>query len=116
VVWGEGRKYPASGARGAGSANVGAKVGRVELIRANGEVEHLSRNTVLRVSPGERLRTYSAGGGGVGPPEERDPFAVQNDVIDGLVTVEAAAKEYKVVIDPKTLTVDRAATGRLRGA
>ena len=116
VVWGEGRKYPASGARGASSANVRAKVGLVELIRANGEIEHLSRNTVLRVSPGERLRTYSAGGGGVGPSEERDPPAVQQDVVDGLVTIGAAADEYKVVIDPKTVTVDRAATERLRGA
>ena len=30
VVWGEGRKYPASGARGAGSGNVRAKVGRAD--------------------------------------------------------------------------------------
>jgi len=79
-------------------------------------VEHLSRNTVLRVSPGERLRTYSAGGGGVGPSGARDPAAVQMDVVEGLVTVEAATDEYNVVIDPATRTVDPAATARLRGA
>ena len=115
VVWGEGRKYPASGARGATSPYVHAKVGRVELIGANGEIEHLPRNTVLQVSPGQRLRTYSAGGGGVGPSEERDPLAVRRDVVDGLVTVEAARTEYKVVIDGTTLDVDAAATDRLRG-
>jgi len=32
------------------------------------------------------------------------------------VTIQGAADEYKVVIDPATLTVDVAATARLRGA
>jgi hypothetical protein len=35
-------------------------------------------------------------------------------VRDDLVTVADAARVYGVVIDPKTLTVDRAATAELR--
>ena len=114
VVWGEGRKFPAVGAVGAGSARTDRKVGRVELIRADGTIEHLSRNTVLQVGPGERLRTYSAGGGGVGPAVQRDPIAVQADVADGLVSIEAAADEYAVAIDPTTRQVDVGATSALR--
>jgi N-methylhydantoinase B len=54
------------------------------------------------------------GGGGFGSASDRDPAAVADDVRDGLVSVEAAARDYGVVIDPATGEVDREATARLR--
>jgi len=56
----------------------------------------------------------AAGGGGYGNPLERDPEMVEKDVLEGYVSIEAAKKDYGVVIDPKTMKVDTDATKRLR--
>ena len=58
----------------------------------------------------------AAGGGGYGDPVERDADAVAADVLEGYVTPERAEKDYKVVIDPKTLQLDREKTRQLRRA
>jgi len=58
------------------------------------------------------LRT--GGGGGYGDPLERATAAVLGDVLAGYVSVEAAERDYGVVIDPLALTIDRTATQRLR--
>ena len=116
VVWGEGRKYPASSVAGARARWPEKRVGRVDVIRADGTVEQIDRNCVLELSPGERFVTYSAGGGAVGDPFARDPRQVLADVIAGFVTIEGAGDEYRVAIDPDTLTVDERATSVLRQA
>lgn len=64
--------------------------------------------------PGDVLSFYSAGGGGYGPPQERDPEAVAADVQNGYVSVEGARRDYAVAIDPHTLQVDSAQTRKLR--
>lgn len=64
--------------------------------------------------PGDTVAFYSAGGGGYGNPLERDPEAVQRDVIHGYVSVERAKADYGVVVDPATLRVDYEATRNLR--
>jgi N-methylhydantoinase B len=54
--------------------------------------------------PGDTFTRPSAGGGGLGDPLLRDPKAVLEDVIDGYVSLERAAKDYGVVvhaIDPE---------------
>jgi N-methylhydantoinase B len=56
----------------------------------------------------------AAGGGGHGNPLEREPEMVERDVIEGYVSIEAAKKDYGVVIDPKTMKVDEEATKKLR--
>jgi N-methylhydantoinase B len=38
------------------------------------------------------------GGGGYGDPQERDPQAVLRDVIAGYVSIEAAERDYGVVV------------------
>jgi N-methylhydantoinase B len=58
----------------------------------------------------------TAGGGGWGDPFQRDPQLVRQDVVDGYVTIQSAAVDYGVVIDPETLEIDVAATGNLRTA
>jgi len=54
------------------------------------------------------------GGGGFGNPLERAPEKVLEDVIAGYVTIDAARKDYGVVIDPTSLTVDEEQTAALR--
>ena len=65
------------------------------------------------VAAGEHVLSVSAGGGGYGKPEQRDPGLVINDVLDGYVSAEAAEKIYRVVI--KDGRIDEQATYALRG-
>jgi hypothetical protein len=51
-------------------------------------------------------------GGGWGPPEQRDPAAVLEDVRQGVVSADAAESDYGVVI--RDLELDRAATEKRR--
>ena len=46
------------------------------------------------VPAGDRLRVETPGGGGYGPPADRDPAAVEADLRGGLVTPAAAARDY----------------------
>jgi N-methylhydantoinase B/oxoprolinase/acetone carboxylase alpha subunit len=55
-----------------------------------------------------------ASGGGYGDPLERDPQSVLEDVIEGLVSTQAAQEVYGVVIDEKKEAVDTAKTMNLR--
>ncbi|BCH20320.1 hydantoinase B/oxoprolinase family protein [Mesorhizobium sp. L-8-3] len=68
------------------------------------------------VKAGDVFRLVGAGGGGFGAAFEREPARVLADVIEDKVTVEGAARDYGVVIDRSTLSVDIAATNALRAA
>jgi N-methylhydantoinase B len=114
VIWGEGRKYPASSVLGAGGDRREDHIGRVELLRADGSVEEMSTNRVVTLAPGERFVTHSAGGGGIGAPADRDPERVLADVRDRFVSVAAARERYGVVVDEGGEAVDVAATRTLR--
>jgi N-methylhydantoinase B len=50
VVWGEGRKFPASSVASGGSARPELKVGSVEIVRNDGAVERVTHNCVLTLS------------------------------------------------------------------
>jgi N-methylhydantoinase B len=65
------------------------------------------------------------GGGGYGDPFARDPQAVLADVVDGYVSLEAAQRDYGVVIHctrrpdeqvslPRHFSIDQEATAALR--
>ncbi len=56
----------------------------------------------------------SGGGGGWGDPRERDVGLVLEDVINDLVSLESARRDYGVAIDPETMSIDEAATAELR--
>ena len=64
--------------------------------------------------PGSTALVVTAGGGGWGDPLERDPEHVRYDVLEELVTLQAAHDQYGVVLDPTTRAVDAAATAALR--
>jgi N-methylhydantoinase B len=65
---------------------------------------------IEQLTDGDTVTHYTPGGGGYGDPYEREPARVQADVRAGLVSVEAAARDYGLVIDPATFDV----TGSLR--
>jgi len=69
---------------------------------------------LTRMKPGDVIIMDAAGGGGFGDPLDRDPEVVQEDVIQGYVSIEKAREDYGVVIDPGTMKVDSSATERLR--
>lgn len=64
---------------------------------------------------GETFLFESTGGGGWGNPRKRSVEEVLEDVLDEYISIEAAKAHYGVVIDPRTLAVDEAATAALRG-
>jgi N-methylhydantoinase B len=63
---------------------------------------------------GDVLMARFGGGGGWGDPLERDPASVLDDVLDEYVSIESARRDYGVVIDESTMTVDASATRKLR--
>lgn len=65
-----------------------------------------------RLRKGDILRIETGGGGGRGHPFDRPPSAVLSDVLDGFVSVEAASRDYGVVIREGEL--DLGATAVLR--
>ena len=67
-----------------------------------------------RLNAGDAITVRAGGGGGFGAAYERDAERVAEDVRQGYVSVAAAAESYGVVLDEKTLEVDRAATERRR--
>ena len=68
----------------------------------------------IMLNSGDVVRIESAGGGGWGNPLERDLDDVARDVKKGYVTIEGARRDYGVVMDSDTLTVDTEATRAFR--
>jgi len=67
---------------------------------------------------GDVISFQQSGAGGYGDPLERDPRRVLEDVLDDYVSVEAARREYGVVIVAQgaDLSIDEPATDALRRA
>jgi N-methylhydantoinase B len=86
---------------------------RYVLIREGVETPLGSKSTTDLVA-GDVVSIRSCGGGGYGPPEERDPERVLSDVLQGKVSVERAREHYRVAIAGRR--VDEPATNELRGA
>jgi len=68
----------------------------------------------IELADGDTYVVESGGGGGFGNPRERPVEAVLADVKAGYVSVEAARRDYGVVIDAVSLELDAPATQRLR--
>jgi N-methylhydantoinase B len=82
------------------------------LRRVDGGEETIPSKLDFTMRSGDRLELWTTGGGGYDDPLERDPERVLADVLDGKVSVKAAAERYGVVLaDGK---VDAAATKELR--
>jgi N-methylhydantoinase B len=90
----------------------GATASQFKLTR-NGDREELPNCAVVNLRQGERIASYSCGGGGYGPPRERAPEMVCHDVAEGYISTERARDVYGVAIDDVG-EVDAAATATLR--
>jgi N-methylhydantoinase B len=91
----DGTVNPALGVRGGQSG----ALCRPALRRADGEVVELDAWARVVLAPGETIISISSGGGGYGPPHERDVQRVVRDVVDGWVSVDRARDVYGVVLD-----------------
>jgi N-methylhydantoinase B len=91
-------------------------MGNRVALRLNGkEVGNLPNAKVLAqtLMPGEAITLSAGGGGGFGPPEERDPSRVAHDVRQGYVSAEVAHDVYRVALKPDG-ELDAEATRALR--
>ena len=104
-------RFPAFGVHGAKPA---------EMFRAILNVGQDSERDIGKldahpVNRGDSITFLSPGGSGFGDPFVRDPAHVRNDLVEGFVTAEGAARDYGVALD-RDGRVDEAATGDLRAA
>jgi N-methylhydantoinase B len=111
VTFGDGDVEPAFGLFGGkdGALNF------IELIYPKGKkYRTTTKDLVENIPPGTIWFQHAGGGGGYGDAFLRPAEKVARDVRNGVASVAAARKDYGVVVDPKTFTVDEAATAKLR--
>jgi N-methylhydantoinase B len=70
---------------------------------ADGSRIHFGKATRLKVPKGATLELYNGGGGGYGPPVERDPEAVLADVREGYISEEHACRYYPHVFEDSSV-------------
>ncbi|MBI1881782.1 MAG: hydantoinase B/oxoprolinase family protein, partial [Chloroflexi bacterium] len=87
----------------------------VAINQGREDERHLLKVNALPLKAGDVVRTQTGGGGGSGPPWERDPNRVRQDVIDGYVTREGAECDYGVVLH-ENLSLDEPETAARRAA
>ena len=56
-----------------------------------------SLKSVTELPPGASVVLSFAGGGGYGPPHERDPSEIARDLAEGLISLEASRHDYRSV-------------------
>jgi N-methylhydantoinase B len=84
----------------------------VEIRRADDEVLRVWKGTYA-LERGDTMRVVAGGGGGFGPPWEREPDRVLADIAAGYVTPAHAAEAYGILLGPDDV-LDIAATERRR--
>ena len=110
-VEGDGHKYRPWGYEGGEDGYTAS----LKLIhQAGGETDLVSKVPYHKIKAGDHLISRGPSGGGYGNPFERDPQAVLFDVLEGLVSAEAAEQHYGVAISGNA--VDGARTAQLRSA
>lgn len=98
--------------RGVRGGHAGSRAS-AERIDADGGRRRLPSVGVEVIEPGEWIVGTTCGGGGYGPPAERDPQRVAQDVREGWVSVDAARDLYRVAL-AEDGSVDEAGTAALR--
>lgn len=85
------------------------------LIKMTGEEKYVATEKAHNlVKKNSHVIVRVGGGGGWGDPLKRAPGAVEQDVQEGFVSLDSARRDYGVVIDENSLTLDEAATTALR--
>lgn len=105
----DGAVNPALGARGGLSGGPSRHYRR----KTSGELIELPPIGIAELKDGEHIISITCGGGGYGPPSERDPEQVRRDVQEGWITSQRAHEVYGVALDDKH-QIDVEHTKRLR--
>lgn len=84
------------------------------VLRAGTHRERVTGMVYEAMEAGDTITNLSGGGGGWGDPLTRDPEKVRDDVRDGYVSIEAARRDYGVVLNPSSLEIDWEETRKLR--
>lgn len=105
----DGVKNPALGARG------GLTGGPSRHFRRDreGNLHKLPPLGLIDLADGERVVSITAGGGGYGPPDARDPEWVRHDVAEGWISAERARDVYHVALNAE-LEIDAEQTALFR--
>jgi hypothetical protein len=90
--------------------------GEVILCGPDGMCRPLSHESPQRVATGDRCIARCTGSEGWGKPLDRSVARVQQDVIEGYISVQRARDVYGVVLNPQTLELQCDATVKLREA
>jgi N-methylhydantoinase B len=104
-------RWPAWGVKG----GMGGGAGRIVVNPGTSderELRPMSEGNKLK--KGDLVRIMTPGGGGWGSPLERAAEQVRDDVLDGFISAESAARNYGVVLTAGLIDVDAAATNARR--
>jgi len=104
-------RWPAWGVKG----GMGGGAGRIVVNPGTAderELRPMSEGNKLK--KGDLVRIMTPGGGGWGSPLERAAEQVRDDVLDGFISAESAARDYGVVLTANLIDVDAAATDARR--
>jgi N-methylhydantoinase B len=98
------------GARGGGEPSLG----RTSIRGIDARERPLPEMATVALKAGETVIVRRPGGGGYDDPFKRPAERVLEDIFNGYVSVDGAQRDYGVVVDPVTLTVDDEATAEVR--
>jgi len=91
----------------------GAK-GEHYIIKPSGKRIKLKSKCTIEIEKDDVFVVRTPGGGGYGNSLEREPKLVLDDVLNGLVRLEAVKEDYGVAIDSVTTKIDWKSTEQLR--
>ena len=104
-------RWPAWGVKG----GMGGGAGRIVVNPGTFDERELSpMSEGNKLKKGDLVRIMTPGGGGWGSPLERAAEQVRDDVLDGFISAESAARDYGVVLTPDLIDVDATATDARR--
>ena len=104
-------RWPAWGVKG----GMGGGAGRIVVNPGTADERELRpMSEGNRLKKGDLVRIMTSGGGGWGSPLERAAEQVRDDVLDGFISAESAARDYGVVLTDDLIDVDMAATDARR--
>lgn len=98
----DGNIHPAAGVRGGGPGGCASQYVR----HRDGELEEVAPFAAVTIEPGESVVAVTCGGGGYGPPRERDPRSVAADVLEGWITPERAVEVYGAAVAEGEVDID----------
>jgi N-methylhydantoinase B len=105
------RKFAPYGLAGGGTARAAHYV-----LDPEGKAIECGSKTTVELAAGEVFSIQTAGGGGFGPPVEREMERVRADVASGKLSAERARDVYGVALDGDSGAVNAAATATRRAS